>query len=875
MSGSSRYEIDIIANNKAAAALGKTDKQLKKIQASSKTVNKSFNTMKIAAGAAAAAFAGFKIGQVFLDTAKQVENLGIQLKFITGSAELGAQALKTVEEAAGRSAFSLENMANAAPLLLTVGTIDQLADSLDMTGDIAAATGLSFEEVAGQLQRAMSGGIAAADMFREKGVKSLLGFQEGVQYTAEQTEKMIRDAFANGTTTVVGAAAEMAKTWDGQMSMMGDAWFKFKKRTMDSGLFEALKDQLTGVQSFIDANSVAINAMAEAIGQALATGVQRLGQAVAFAVTHAGFFLTVAKGLVALKLATYITKIIPAFKALNLVMRANPIGAVITAIVALVGYLSFKNGLGRTIVQIEAAFDVLGKAMSAFGSFLYDKLGVAVKWMRDRFYDFVDGIIDAYNWIAKLIPGMSTFDKEASELGDTLGNKLAGGMEYLGTKAGEMGDAILDALPEEVSTLVNDVANAVAEAGIAFDIAEEKANNLAVQNDLLAQATAHIDPVMTLAAEKTKLLNEETVKLTETSKAGATAAEEWATEWARLYENLFPVASEIAEINATIDTLNQKIAEGGPNTDLYAQAIVRLKQQLAELDPATQQLIESMQGYEDSIMRIARLEDEASERKVELTELMRDEFEALNPLARATREYTDDLAKLDEALAAGVISQQRHIEMTEQYGERFSKFKDGMKEDVAEMKDASGDFVKDFNEKFNDKLADGLVEGNLNFKSFADLFKSTLKDLISDALNGGSMLKDIFSMLGGLFGGSSGGGLTSLFDTKGVVDNFSQFAGDAVGGHMARNLPFFADGGRLGAGKLGIAGEAGPEIITGPANIMSNEDSFGNSGDKPQVNITIQAIDTQTGTEFLLKNRKQVEGIIQSAYNKRGKQGIY
>ena len=32
MSGSSRYEIDIIANNKAATALGKTDKQLKKIQ---------------------------------------------------------------------------------------------------------------------------------------------------------------------------------------------------------------------------------------------------------------------------------------------------------------------------------------------------------------------------------------------------------------------------------------------------------------------------------------------------------------------------------------------------------------------------------------------------------------------------------------------------------------------------------------------------------------------------------------------------------------------------------------------------------------------------------------------------------------------------
>ena len=46
-------------------------------------------------------------------------------------------------------------------------------------------------------------------------------------------------------------------------------------------------------------------------------------------------------------------------------------------------------------------------------------------------------------------------------------------------------------------------------------------------------------------------------------------------------------------------------------------------------------------------------------------------------------------------------------------------------------------------------------------------------------------------------------------------------------------------------------------------------------GANPQVNITIQAIDTQTGTEFLLKNKKQIEGIIQNAYNRRGKQGIY
>jgi len=107
-------------------------------------------------------------------------------------------------------------------------------------------------------------------------------------------------------------------------------------------------------------------------------------------------------------------------------------------------------------------------------------------------------------------------------------------------------------------------------------------------------------------------------------------------------------------------------------------------------------------------------------------------------------------------------------------------------------------------------------------------------------------------MLGGLFGGGGGGG--------GLLGGL----GSMFGG-------FFANGGTLGAGKFGIAGENGPEIIHGPAGVTPMQ----NGGNAPAVNITIQAIDTQTGTEFLLKNKKAVEGIIQNAYNRRGKQGIY
>ena len=162
-----------------------------------------------------------------------------------------------------------------------------------------------------------------------------------------------------------------------------------------------------------------------------------------------------------------------------------------------------------------------------------------------------------------------------------------------------------------------------------------------------------------------------------------------------------------------------------------------------------------------------------------------------------------------------------------------------------------------FEEVFASTLGGALQTGKMDLSNFANFFMNKMGTMGQGANGLGGMLGGLFGgggmsgggglggMLGGLFGG--GGGLGSLF-----------------GG-------FFANGGTLGAGKFGIAGESGPEIIHGPAGITPMQ----NGGGMPAVNITIQAIDTQTGTEFLLKNKKSVEGIIQSAYNRRGKQGIY
>ena len=216
---------------------------------------------------AVAAVGAFKLSKNFLDTAVEVENLAIQMKFLTGSAEEGAKAFDTLTDFAAGVPFQLQGIANSAPLLLTVTDgADELNQMLKITGDIAAATGLDFKTTAEQLQRALSGGIAAADLFREKGVKSLLGFQEGVRYTAEQTRQHIIGAFEDGTAVMLGASAEMANTWTGTMSMIGDKWFKFKVALMDAGPFDFVKGAMKLVDEALTKNFGSIEEAAEAIG---------------------------------------------------------------------------------------------------------------------------------------------------------------------------------------------------------------------------------------------------------------------------------------------------------------------------------------------------------------------------------------------------------------------------------------------------------------------------------------------------------------------------------------------------------------------------------------------------------------------------------
>ena len=195
-------------------------------------------------------------GGVFLksviDTGAQVQQLRVRLRFLTGSVESGAKAFQIMSQYASTVPFALQEIQQGSAQLLTVANdVDELNGLLQITGDLAAVSGLSFVEASSQLQRALSAGIASADLFRERGVSAFLGFQSGVTYSAQETRKQIVEAFQNGTTTAVGATKELSKTFIGQVSMMQDAWFNLKVSLADTGLVDEATKQIKALTNVL------------------------------------------------------------------------------------------------------------------------------------------------------------------------------------------------------------------------------------------------------------------------------------------------------------------------------------------------------------------------------------------------------------------------------------------------------------------------------------------------------------------------------------------------------------------------------------------------------------------------------------------------
>ena len=339
-----RVNIDIVAKDKSQQALNKVRGSLDKVKASV------FNVRNALAGLGA----GLVIRNL-VNTGKEIESLQVRLKFLFGTAEEGAKAFDNMAKFAAKVPFSLEQIQQGAGVLSVISKdADELSDIMEITGNVAAVTGLDFRTASEQIQRSLSAGIASADLFREKGVRDLLGFKAGATVTAEETAEAFKRVFGKGG-QFGDATGELAKTFEGTLSMIGDKFFTFKKTILEAGFFPELKKQFGDLDDFLEENGETIDEIATKIGKGLAQATKTTADTVKFLSDNFETLKGILTTIIALKVASFFYGIATAVGAANIALVTFNRTAFITKgrLGILTSLMALANGEFGVMAKLE------------------------------------------------------------------------------------------------------------------------------------------------------------------------------------------------------------------------------------------------------------------------------------------------------------------------------------------------------------------------------------------------------------------------------------------------------------------------------------------------------------------------------------------
>jgi len=370
-------------------------------------VRNGLNNLRTAVFSLQSAIVGIGGGLVIRSLTKvgsEVEDLGVRFNFLFGNVQEGTKAFDNLISFAARVPFSLQEISAASGNLAVVAKdADDLTRILKITGNVAAVTGLDFRQTAEQIQRSFAGGIAAADVFRERGVRALLGFKAGATVTAEATIKAFEDTFGEGGR--FGKATEvLATTFTGTLSMLSDKLFKFKLETNRAGFFDFFKNALVVINKGIEDNSRALSKFSSAVGEGLVNFIKQalLGGAALLDILRP-IFQTVAIGLGGL--LDVVKGLPPGIRELGIVGFLM-LGR--TGKIAVVGILGLLKAIG---VDLDAITNkVFGKGQNT-------GVGPAFKSVNEFIKKIEENIIVSKEQLAELQKELKKVEESAKKTG--------------------------------------------------------------------------------------------------------------------------------------------------------------------------------------------------------------------------------------------------------------------------------------------------------------------------------------------------------------------------------------------------------------------------------------------------------------------------
>jgi hypothetical protein len=342
------------------------------------TLNRVAISMAKIGTVAGIAFGALAIRSV-IKTGMEIQRLEIRFNNLFGSVEEGNRAFKQLLEYAGTVPFSLgEIQAGSGSLAVVSKDAEHLRDIMEITGNVAVIAGLDFRTAASQIQRVFSGGLAAADIFREKGVSQIIKDTGMMVDTVEGAAKAFEAVFA-GNGKFANATKEMAVTVEGNISMIGDVLQQFTIAVAE-GFFVKLAGGLEDFRAMLDSNKGEIKRFGKEIGESLGTAFENIGLAIDGMVVAFKLFISLKVGIFLTTLTAKVTTLKRAMLALNLAIKANPIFFAVSVIASVVLLKDELKALGSMITNF--IIDKFIQAKVAYENFINSFISQEAKFAR-------------------------------------------------------------------------------------------------------------------------------------------------------------------------------------------------------------------------------------------------------------------------------------------------------------------------------------------------------------------------------------------------------------------------------------------------------------------------------------------------------------
>lgn len=834
-----------------------------KLDKESKGAGSSLNLL--AAGLAAGATAALGLASA-VNAARSVEDLGITLETLYGDATLAAAALETVKNKAAELPVALDAIQRGVPsLALVEDAMGGLGNTIEFTSGIASAFGMTFDEAATQVQRALSSGINSAEMFKDRGVAAFLGFEQGATVTAEQT----KEAFLKNFDKITAANAKAAQSMTGQFSMLGDSVFQVQE-AIGTAFNEELKNVIGDFLGVFNENKESILETAKAIGENLGTALAFLVENLNIIIPLLGAF---AAGWAAMKfvaIANGILGIRTAVVALNLAIMANPIGAIAAAIAA-AAVLIIYNWDEIKLAAVNAAT----KAQIAFKHleiFFYEKLGPAIGSIIDAFSDLkvvamavgagivaavkspmdpIDAFKDAFSNAmstmksdsSSAVDAFAASAQEANGELDEMQKAADAASESLNDNA-DASDAAADA-QEVVADAVNDANNQIEEQISQWN---ELNNSVAESTkELKAVDGAYQDFIADLEKDiaLTGLSNDERERQITLNKAYESAAKELGVTLADLSDETKTQIEEQVDALITLKQTKEDEVESAIEGETAKQksldrTLERIEDNMAALNDASQNAVDSMQEEHDYMMKTIDLygvEKDVAEALHDYDKKIHNIETKLENDIQQLREdgHTDEAnamqEKMDDVVAANQQEREEIAKTAAATAEYQRSFEYGWRTSYAKFMDESANAAKLGQDVFEtmaygmtDALEEFIMTGKFDFRDLLDDMKRVIARFLAERA-----VKSFLEFLaGGKGSGSSGGGF---------IDSIKSIFG-------------FADGGYIPGNKLSIVGENGPELFM-PASSGTIIPNFASGagvggGGATSVTYNINAVDARS-----------------------------